>query len=100
MVANSDINGKVAERADLIRDKVLPRDSLIGFEVQAETLARSVESDILVDLVDRPQIAEMPVEGRCKRGAVRGNRGHHDIPTVPRVARYDEPPRAFGQRRC
>jgi len=53
---------------------------------------------VLIEIADEAQVTEVPVEARTAGLCSGGDRGHHDVAAVARVAGYDERP---GRRaRC
>src|ERR1700693_6117275 len=99
MVADREIYGRGSERRDLALDEIVPRRSLVVGDRQGLRLAGGParREHVLVEVVERAKVAEVPVERRGLRRGAGGDRRHHDVPAIARVPSHHELPGA-GRR--
>lgn len=98
MVANSEIDRDVAEWIDLLGDKVLPLNPLVVGDGKVFVAILRASEQILVEVVVRSVITEVPIKLCLVGSHTLGDAWHHDISTVSRIAGNREGPVVGGLR--
>src|SRR5271166_1487742 len=86
--------GNVLKRRDLVGGEIVP--GLIFVVNDGEVCVSGSLNHVLIEIVDRTQIAEVPVEGSAILAGSGGNCRHDDIAAIARIAGDDEAPGFSG----
>ena len=83
---------------DLVRREIIPGGVFIIHDGKVLACHFRGLNHVLIEVIDGPQISQVPVETGAVQLGSRGNAGHHNIAAIAGVARHDKAPGLSGLR--